>query len=177
MVLEAVILTHHANSNTDSQVWADNLDEELDALRATIEKYPVVSMVRGTFASAVLKALSTHLTSTTFVGHGIPWHRRSSDRDLPHWFGLSLSNHAVQRRLAQDHSAWVDACGRGGEHAGSVLLAVQLQVQSEVGNRGSVVGSHDVRSLNCLSFMCPATTCTPRIRLNCCKSRGSISSD
>lgn len=27
------------------QVWADNLDEELDVLRGMIEKYPVVSMV------------------------------------------------------------------------------------------------------------------------------------
>lgn len=27
------------------QVWADNLDEELDALRLAVEKYPVVSMV------------------------------------------------------------------------------------------------------------------------------------
>ncbi len=28
------------------QVWADNLDDELEGLRIAIERYPVVSMVR-----------------------------------------------------------------------------------------------------------------------------------
>jgi hypothetical protein len=28
------------------QVWADNLDDELEGLRLAIERYPVVSMVR-----------------------------------------------------------------------------------------------------------------------------------
>lgn len=82
----------------NSQVWADNLDEELDALRATIEKYPVVSMVRN--EPRLWELLHTvpyaHLhTHSISPGHGIPRHRRSSDRNLSHRFGLPLPDHAV----------------------------------------------------------------------------------
>jgi hypothetical protein len=45
------------------QVWADNLDEELDSLRATIEKYPVVSMVSELFIRDCLYRMAERLTT------------------------------------------------------------------------------------------------------------------
>lgn len=35
------------NFAANSQVWAHNLDQELEGLREAIEHYPVVSMVSG----------------------------------------------------------------------------------------------------------------------------------
>lgn len=42
--LKAFVLINFA---VNSQVWAHNLDQELEGLREAIEHYPVVSMVSG----------------------------------------------------------------------------------------------------------------------------------
>lgn len=47
------------------EVWADNLDEELDALRATIEKYPVVSMDTE-FPGIVARPIGTFRTGSDY---------------------------------------------------------------------------------------------------------------
>lgn len=44
LALKAFALTNFADA---SQVWAHNLDQELEGLREAIEHYPVVSMVNG----------------------------------------------------------------------------------------------------------------------------------
>ena len=69
------------------EVWADNLEEEMETMRALIETYPYLSMVRGRNAPArpSVPALTNaygEADGGECLGHRVSWDRCAAHRQL-----------------------------------------------------------------------------------------------
>lgn len=89
-------------------VWANNLEQEMRAIRAAVERYPYVAMASLRNSAAVVRV------ADWAVGHRVSRRRRPTYWLVPLAFGLSLPDNAMQRGHAQDHTNWHHARGRPG---------------------------------------------------------------
>lgn len=114
------------------EVWASNLEQEMAVLRDLVERYPYLSMVSETFPSFIRPTRPSAIYHTKPLGYWIPRCSCSSNRKLPHISRLPLSNAKMQRGPSKNHSIGNQFCGWAGEYAGSLYMAIQLQIQPKV---------------------------------------------